>query len=112
MGGSRGRLMTRPAIFDLLTDFGSAPRLEPVEPLPVVEEPVPAADRPPEVDVAALIAEEVARAEVTATERLTALYEATLQAERDSHAAERDELQRGLGSEAGKLIETRLSAMQ
>jgi hypothetical protein len=104
--------MTRPAIFDLLTDFGSAPRLGPVEPPPVAEDPVPAAERPPEVDVAALIAEEVAKAEVAATERLTTLYEATLQAERDSHSAERDELRRGLGSEAGKLIETRLAAMQ
>ena len=103
--------MTRPAIFDLLTDFGSAPRIEPVAP-PPADEPVPAAERPPEVDVAALIADEVARAEVAATERLTALYEATLEAERDSHAAERDELRRGLGSDAGKLIETRLTAMQ
>jgi hypothetical protein len=105
--------MTRPAIFDLLTDFGSTPRIERIEPLPpAMEESVPAADRPPQLDVAAVIADEVARAEVAATERLTTLYEATLQAERDRHASERDELRRGLGSEAGKLIETRLAAMQ
>jgi sigma54-dependent transcription regulator len=54
----------------------------------------------------------VVRAEAAVTERLTALYEATLQAERDSHAAERDELRRGLGSNAGALIEERLTAMQ
>jgi hypothetical protein len=112
MGGSRGRLMTRPALFDLLTDFGGGPRIRPVEPPPAAEQAMAAEDRPPQVDVAGLIADEVARAEAGVTERLTALYEATLQAERDSHAAERDELRRGFGSDAGALIEARLSAMQ
>jgi hypothetical protein len=58
-----------------------------------------------------LIAEEVAKAEAALTERLSAIYEATLQAERDNHAAERDELSRNLGSEAAALIEARLAAM-
>src|SRR5262245_20050246 len=100
MGGSRGGLMTRPAIFDLLIDFGSERRVAPAVQPPAAEPAVAAAERPPEVDVAAMIAEEVTRAEVAVTERLTTLYEATLQAERDSHAAERDELRRGLGSDA------------
>jgi sigma54-dependent transcription regulator len=104
--------MTRPALFDLLQDFGSDARIRQIEPPPLAEEPAGAAHRTAEIDIAALIADEVVKAEVAVTERLAALYEATLQAERDSHAAERDELRRSFGSEAGALIEARLSAMQ
>src|SRR5689334_14519572 len=104
--------MTRPALFDLLQDFGSDSRIRQIEPPPLAEEPAAAADRTAEIDIAALIADEVVKAEVAVTERLAALYEATLQAERDNHAAERDELRRSFGSEAGALIEARLSAMQ
>jgi hypothetical protein len=103
------------ALADLLTDFGSrAPRAaEQRAPLPVRPEPVLEPPHPVAVpDVATRIAEEVAKAEAAVTERLSALYEATLQAERDNHAAERDELRRSLGTEAATLIEGRFAAME
>jgi hypothetical protein len=115
MGRSGGRLMAALALADLLTDFGSrthrveqrAPAPAP-RPEPVLEPPYAA----PVPDVSARIAAEVAKAEEAVTERLSALYEATLQAERDNHAAERDELRRSLGVEAAALIGSRLAAME
>jgi hypothetical protein len=104
--------MSRPALSDLLPDFGS--RSHPSQTaLQAVEDPrLPETGQPAEVDIAAIIADEVAKAEAAVTERLTAIYEATLQSERDNHAAERDALSHGLGTEAAALITTRLAAME
>jgi len=101
------------ALSDLLPDFGSRAHrgaLQAAEPQTAKPEPV--AQQTPIVDTAAMIAEAVANAEAAVTERLAAIYEATLEAERDSHAAQRDELSRGLGTEAGRLIEVRFVAME
>lgn len=104
--------MSRPALSDLLPDFGSRTQLNPAA-IPVVDEPLFAeTERPAEVDISTIIADEVAKAEAAVTERLTALYEATLQAERDNHAAERDTLSRSLGTEAAALVAMRLAAME
>jgi hypothetical protein len=100
------------ALSDLLPDFGSRgdgrPAQSPVVTPGSVMEPL----QTTAVDASKLVAEEVAKAEAALTERLSSIYEATLQAERDNHAAERDELRRGLGSEAAALIEARLATME
>ena len=98
------------ALADLLPDFGGA-RREPSQPA-AKPEPVMEPLHGPPADMSAKIAEEVTKAEVAVTERLSEIYEATLQAERDNHAAERDELRRSLGSEAAALIEARFAAME
>lgn len=106
--------MPRLALLDLLPDFGSQPGAAAFEPPQVIEVPAEAPVEEPatEIDVAATIAEEVAKAEAAVTERLTALYEATLQAERDSRAAEHDELRRALGAEAAGQVEKCFAAME
>jgi hypothetical protein len=101
-----------PELIDLLTDFGSRARPEPARMPLKVDAPALVSEQPPEIDVEAIVTARVAKAEHAVTERLTALYEATLQAERDNHAAEREELRRNLGSEAVALIEAQLTAMQ
>jgi hypothetical protein len=100
------------ALSDLLPDFGSRGDGRPAQSPVVRPEPVMEPLRAPPVDSSKVIAEEVAKAEAALTERLSTIYEATLQAERDNHAAERDELRRGLGSEAAALIEARLATME
>src|SRR5262245_29165777 len=107
-----GCLMPALALSDLLPDFGTRGNVRPAHPPAVKPEPVMEPLQTPAVDTSKLVAEEVAKAEAALTERLSAIYEATLQAERDNHAAERDELRRGLGNEAAALIEARLSAME
>jgi hypothetical protein len=105
--------MSRHALRDLLPDFGASVRPQ-LPGLPVLEEE-PAMlieEGPAAIDVDAMIGEEVAKAEASVTERLTALYEATLQAERDNHAAEQGALRSGLGAEAAALIEARFAAME
>lgn len=97
--------MAAQALADLLTDFGNRPHRSPPKAVeqraPKLE---PISEPQPIVDVSAMVAEEVAKAEAAVTERLSAIYEATLEAERKSHAAERDELRRNLGTEAAALI--------
>lgn len=100
--------MPERALADLLPDFGHRPHRGPGRPVdlrPTRPEPAPQ----PIVDIAAMIAEEVAKAEAAVTERLSAIYEATLEAERKNHADERDELRRNLGTEAAALIEARFA---
>jgi hypothetical protein len=105
--------MSRHALLDLLPDFGASARQQPRQRPVVEEEPAaPADELQPAIDVDALIGEEVAKTEASVTGRLTALYEATLQAERDNHAAERDALRHSLGVEAAALIEARFAAME
>lgn len=99
------------SLADLLPDFGSRPLRAPGRP---AEQHVakPAPEPEPIVDVAAMIAQEVAAAEAATAERVSAIYEATLEAERNGHADERDELRRNLGSEAATLIEARFAGAQ
>lgn len=101
------------ALSDVLQDFGSrdpgrrASLIEP-EPAPLVEiEPEPAP-----VDVNSVIAAEIAKAEAQLTDRLSQIYENTLQAERDQHAAEIGALEARLGGEAAALIAARLADME
>lgn len=63
-------------------------------------------------DLQTLIQDEVAKAEAAVTERLSAIYEATLQAERDNHAAELERVQSEFGKAAGATILDRLRAME
>jgi hypothetical protein len=98
------------SLADLLPDFGSrAPRGAALTTEPQIARPEPAPEPKPIADTASMIAEEVAKAEAAVTERLSAIYEATLEAERKSHADERDELRRSLGTEAAALIEARFA---
>jgi hypothetical protein len=99
------------ALADLLPDFGSrAHRL--ATPAPGEKpEPVPSTG-PSVADPSTMIAEAVAKAEAAVADQLSSIYEATLQAERDNHAAEREQLQRSLGSEAAALIEARFAELE
>src|SRR5262245_26352636 len=116
MGRRGGRLMAALALSDLLPDFGSrVPRAlaqKHVEPAAARLEPVLEPPRPSDEDIAERIAEAVTKAEASVTERLSEIYEATLQAERDHHAAESDDLRRALGTEAAAMIEARFAAME
>jgi len=101
------------ALSDALPDFGSrAQRSAPAAPTAKPEPFMEGLPAVPAVDTAAAIAEAVAKAEVAVADQISAIYEATLQAERDNHAAERDQLSRSLGSEAAALIEARFADMQ
>jgi hypothetical protein len=100
------------ALSDALPDFGSRARAAPATP-PAKPEPfIEAMAAAPAVDLAGAIADAVAKAEAAVADQLSAIYEATLQAERDNHAAERDQLSHGLGVEAAALIEARFAEMQ
>jgi hypothetical protein len=114
MGGGHGggQLMPALALSDALPDFGSRARTAPAAPAAKPEAFIEAASAAPSVNMAATIADAVAQAEAAVADQLSAIYEATLQAERDSHASERDQLSRTLGLEAAALIETRFAAMQ
>lgn len=102
--------MAARALADLLPDFGRRPVPGPAKHVEFrTAAPEPVAEAEPIADVAVILAEEVAKAEAAVTERLSAIYEATLEAERKSHADERDELRRSLGAEAAVLIEARFA---
>jgi hypothetical protein len=111
MDDAGGGLMPMLALSDALPDFGHRPR-----PAPVVERPpapievMPSA--PPTIDVDAIIAREVEKTEASVTARLSAVYENTLQAEREKHAAELDALRADLGGRAGQLIGLRLAELE
>ena len=83
-----------------LAGFRQPGARQPVAPAAKSEPFVEALPAAPAVDVEARIAEAVSKAEAAVADQLSAIYEATLQAERDNHASERDQLSRSLGSEA------------
>ena len=107
--------MSQPALADYLEDFGSLgapapqvvpfafPEAGPADAFPAIElpMPLPAAD-----DIEERIHEAVERAETDLTERLTAQYEAMLEAERERHAGEME----ALGREAGETLAARIAA--
>lgn len=72
----------------------------------------PALAPQPDIDLSTLIRDEVTKAEAEVTERLSAIYEATLQAERENHAAELDRVRAEFGAEAGAAISRRLDGME
>jgi type VI protein secretion system component VasK len=99
------------ALADALPDFGSRGH-RPTASAPAAK-PEPVTSTGPAVaDPSSAIAEAVAKAEAAVADQLSSIYEATLQAERDNHAAERDQLQRSLGSEAAALIEARFAELE
>jgi hypothetical protein len=114
MGGGRGgsQLMPGFALSDALPDFGSRARTAAAAPAARPEPFLEATATTPAVDLAATVADAVAKAEAAVADQLSAIYEATLQAERDNHANERDQLSRSLGAQAAALIETRFAEMQ
>lgn len=104
------------ALSDFLPDFAarlhhpSGPESDREQHQSLQETSAPTAQ--PKTDLNALIRDEVAKAEAQVTERLSAIYEATLQAERENHATEVGRLQAELGSEAGAAISRRLDEME
>jgi hypothetical protein len=112
-GDGGGELMPGFALSDALPDFGNrSQRSVPIAQAAAPEPFMDARSAAPAVDTTAAIADAVAKAEAAVADQLSAIYEATLQAERDNHAAERDQLGRSLGSEAAALIEARFADMQ
>ena len=100
------------ALSDFLQDFGSrnpGARAKSAEPEATL---VPIEPSPPPVDINSVIAAEIAKAEAIVTERVTQIYEDTLQAERDQHAAEVETLKARLGTEAAAMIAARLAEME
>jgi hypothetical protein len=116
MGCCGGKLMRALALSDFLPDF-AVRSLNPqssgngVGPLVDHPEP-PAAAAPAAAELNALIREVVAKAEAEITGRLSAIYEATLQAERDKHAAELERLQADFGTEIGVRISAQLDELE
>ena len=99
------------ALADLLPDFGSRAH-RPAGSAPAAKPEPVTSTGPALADQASVVAEAVAKAEAAVAEQLSSIYEATLQAERDNHAAEREHLQRSLGSEAAALIEARFAELE
>jgi hypothetical protein len=107
--------MRKPALADFLEDFGSPPaRALEMPPFAFPEDDTvdafPTIELQPSTPVAEdfeeRIREAVERAEADLTERLTAQYEAMLEAERERHAGEAETLAR----EAGETLAGRISA--
>ncbi|QPC85397.1 hypothetical protein GA830_00540 [Mesorhizobium sp. NBSH29] len=66
----------------------------------------------PPLNVESLVSTAVIKAEADVTDRLTAIYEATLQAERDSHAHELERIAKEFGASSGTVIAVRLAEME
>lgn len=100
--------MASAAIADFLTDFGARQRPAAQQPaLTVVGEQSPAP-----VDVEALVADAVAKAERELTARLESLHEARLAAEREAHAAELDALNARQGEELGARLAAAMQELE
>lgn len=101
------------ALADLLPDFASlTPRA--VSPAPEMQRQGsdPTVPGPAPVRVDDLVAAAVAKAEAEITERLSAVYEATLQAERENHAEELERVRNEFGTEAGQIVSSRLAEIE
>lgn len=96
--------MTALRLSDFLPDFGRGQHRESeaIAGLDALERL--ASPTPPAIDMNGIIREEIAKAEAEVTERLSAIYEATLEAERSRHAAELERLHAEYGAEAGATI--------
>lgn len=100
--------MTAPALFDVLKDFAARPN--PAAMLVSASPHIEAGPPPPAIEE--LVRVEVARAEAALEERLVLAHEAELEALRQGHAAEIDEVFRAIGETAGETIAMRLGEME
>ncbi|MCA0046835.1 hypothetical protein LB577_07685 [Mesorhizobium sp. B283B1A] len=103
--------MPSATLFDLLPDFGT--RAQRVSPPQATADP----RRPPEpaasqADIGTLIAEAVAQAEATLTERFSAAHEAALEAERQANAEEARIFLESFGGDVGNAVSSRIDAME
>lgn len=101
--------MTAPALFDVLKDFGTRP--------PAAATAFPAQayveqSAPPQPSVEEIVRAEVARAETAMEERLALAHAAELDALRQEHATQVDEIFRAIGETAGETIALRLGEME
>lgn len=104
--------MTRLALADYLTDFGTAPAIA-----RLVEIVAPAAQSsvappPPAPDVDSLVAAEVALVEARLRNEMREAAEAALSVERARHEVQIAEMQNALGAEAGAKIAAALQAAE
>lgn len=102
------------ALSDLLQDFGKRPPLA-AQAAAGIPKPAAVASRShatSELDLAAMIAAEVARAEAALEQRLAQEHEAALAAQREHHATEIEMLHQRYGGEAAGLIDTGIAAME
>ena len=101
------------ALSDFLQDFGRRPGQPPINPLMEQPKPVqPVVFESRQDDIDRQIAAAVAKAEEETTERVSILYEGTLQAEREKHAAEVAELRTALGAEASARVAEQLDELE
>jgi hypothetical protein len=107
MGASGGELMAGYALADMLADFAQRAPAGAAR-----TERMPGRQDAPAIDIDALLAEERARAEQQASERLAAGNEAALAAERERHAAEIAEINRRHGEESGVRLEAGLREIE
>lgn len=101
--------MNSAALFDLLPDFGAS--LHRITATPVEPQKAPAY-QPSPVDVDALIAQAVAKAEAALEARLTKKHQAALEAEREENAAEAKAFLESLGGDVGNRIAERISSLE
>jgi hypothetical protein len=103
--------MAAPALTDLLRDFGSRPA--PVETFALIEQPDALPDLTEFEQAATEIEQRIEaaalKAEQETSERISRIYEDTLQAEREKHAAEIAELRAALGADATAAIAASLA---
>jgi hypothetical protein len=100
------------ALSDFLQDFGRRPGQAAAKPPVEERKPVPAPTFATQEEVEQKVSAAVARAEEATTERVSRIYEDTLQAERDQHSAEVSALRTTLGTEAGARIAARLDEIE
>lgn len=99
------------ALADVLVDFGARPRAavaRGAEPQP----PAPQPPQPPPVDIDALIAEAVLRAEAEVSARFTIEMELRLREAGEAHQAELDRLRSETGMELGKMVVAGLADLE
>jgi hypothetical protein len=109
MVASGGELMRAVALFDVLQDFGSRPAAAATS-IAAGERSVAPHPAPP--DTAAIVSAAVEKAEAAIEARLRLEYEATLELERQGHAAEIEAMLRGFGEQAGQVIAARIDEME
>jgi len=104
--------MPAAALADYLTDF-APPRARTAQPYSPVLAAVPdIVPEPSQPDIDSIVAEAVGRAEADLSARLEALHEARLQAEREAHEAELNELRGKFGAEFGARIASTLAGLE
>lgn len=101
------------ALGDVLTDFGRRPGQPPASPPTEQPKPVqPAVFETRQDEIDRQVAAAVAKAEEEVSERVSRIYEGTLQAEREKHAAELAELQAALGAAATEKVAAQLGELE